>query len=138
MGEEKDVSMLQLMDPSELEDSKDEDEPTFIYTTGDDTYISAPPQLTLFYAIPMPLSHTCQGRDFRPCERRLYPYFLRRAHCVRFMAMLHSGCIIRGLDGQMVEVPWCENGLNGIKHETRKVNSDAERHTLHRQTRQIV
>jgi hypothetical protein len=64
MGEEKDVSMLQLMDPSELEDSKDEDEPstTLIYTPGDDTYISAQPQLISYYAIPMLLSHICEAQ----------------------------------------------------------------------------
>ena len=57
VGEEKEVSMPQLMDLSESEDSKDEYEPTSIYTPGSEAYIttfgSAAP--SWYYAIPVPL-----------------------------------------------------------------------------------
>ena len=51
VGEEKEVSMPQLMDPSESEDSKDEYGPTSIYTPGGEAYIttfgSAAPSMVL-------------------------------------------------------------------------------------------
>ena len=59
VDEEKEVSMPQLMDLSESEDSKDEYEPTSIYTPGSEAYIttfgSAAPSWCYAIRTPLPL-----------------------------------------------------------------------------------
>lgn len=85
--EEKDASMPQLMDPSEPEDSKDEHKPTSIYIQGDDARITtfglAAPS-TFLCDSSATISYMRSTEILGPCERRLYPYFLRQTHCVRF------------------------------------------------------
>ena len=134
MGKEKDVSMPQLMDPSEPEDSKDEHEPTSIHTTGDDAYIttfgSAAPS-TVLYNSGTTISYMRSAETLDLANVDYIPIFT---------AMLsHFGCVIRGPDGQMVgKVPWNANGLDKIEHKPGKANAEAEQHTLDRQTRQIA
>ena len=66
VGQEKDVSMLQLMNPSEPEDREDEHEPTSIHTQAmmPTSPPSAQPQLAPFSAIPAPLFRTCEVQRF--------------------------------------------------------------------------